>query len=128
MTVFEKARELGVMLSETTQGKRLADAKYIFDGNEEAQKLFFDYQQERDLYRTKLSKGEVTESEKEKFVERTREIQNNPIIVELLLAENEFADFTQMVFDIAKATAEGEMPIKTTGGCTGKCSTCGGCY
>ena len=36
--VYEKARELGEMLLETKEGKRYYDAKYVYDGDDEAKK------------------------------------------------------------------------------------------
>lgn len=128
MTIFEKARELGIMLSETTQGKKLADAKYIFDGNEQAQKLFFEYQQKRNEIREKAKNNTLTGEEKEVFDKMTNEVQENAIIMELLIAENEFSEFMAMVLDLVKATADGEMPEATSLGCTGNCSSCGGCH
>lgn len=127
MTIFQKARELGEMLSETVQGKRLADAKYVFDGNEQAQKLFFEYNDYRRYYRERTANGEVSEEDNKKFEEFVEKIQANDIICELLTAQNEFSDLSQMIFEIARATAEGEMPSESLGGCTGSCATCGGC-
>ena len=40
-TVFDKARDLATALLESEAGKKVNDARYIFDGDEEAQKQVF---------------------------------------------------------------------------------------
>lgn len=43
-TVFDKARDLATALLESEAGKKVNDARYIFDGDEEAQKQLLNIQ------------------------------------------------------------------------------------
>lgn len=43
-TVFDKARDLATALLESEAGKKVNDARFIFDGNEEAQKQLLNIQ------------------------------------------------------------------------------------
>ena len=52
-TVFDKARDLATALLESEAGKKVNDARFIFDGNEEAQKQLFEYSN----FRTTLETG-----------------------------------------------------------------------
>lgn len=129
MTVYEKARELGELLLETEQAKRLTDARYIFDGDEQAQKALFDYTEYRNNVVNKMEDGslkpEQYKEEAKKINEMAKELKNTPIVGDMLKAESEFNSLVNQVMEILKVTINGE---EETSGCTGNCSGCSGCH
>lgn len=129
MTIFEKARELGEMITETEQGKRLNDARFVFDGSEEAQRLLFEYTDFRQKIQYQMENGEMSkekfEEAKEYMAKKADELKAHPIVGEMLQAENEFNFVVNQVMEILKATITGE---ESSGGCNGSCSGCSGCH
>ena len=62
-TVFDKARDLATALLESEAGKKVNDARYIFDGDEEAQKQLFEYSNFRTTLETGIQNGSLSEEE-----------------------------------------------------------------
>lgn len=128
MDVFEKARELGNLLLETPEGKKLNDKKYIFEGNEESQRKLFEYSRYREAVQVKIHSGELSEEdlkvEQENMKKKIDEVTADPIISDMLKAEEEFSALVNQAMNVLRATIEGE----SEGGCSGSCSSCGGCH
>lgn len=128
MTVYEKARELGEMLLETKEGKRLYDAKFVYKEDLEARKALTEYMQYRNILQSKVNTGSVSEEQIKDEIEKLNEIgkkaRENKVVAELMDAEEEFSKIVNSVLGILKDTVlENE-----EGGCSGSCSSCGGCH
>lgn len=128
MDIFEKARELGNLLLETEEGKKLNDKKYIFDGNEEAKRKLYEYSRYREGVQVKIHSGELSEeelkAEQENMKKKIDEVMADPIISDMFKAEEEFSYLVNQVMNVLRATIEGT----SEGGCSGSCSSCGGCH
>lgn len=128
MTVFEMARELGNMLKETEEYKRLSGARYIFDGDEESKKSMSAYVNLRDSIKMKMESGDFSkedfEDEYRKLNKMAEELKIHPVIGELIKAENKFNSLANQVMDILKQTITNDEESS----CGGNCSSCGGCH
>lgn len=128
MTVFEMARELGNMLKETQEYKRLSGARYIFDGDEEAKRSMSDYVNLRDSIKMRMESGNFSkedfEEESKKLNKMAEELKKQPVIGELINAENRFNSLANQVMDILRQTITGD----EEGSCGGNCSGCSGCH
>ena len=131
MTIYEKAKDLGEAILETEQGKRAVEARYIFDGNEEAQKMLSAFTSYRANIQMKAQNGELTdeqiEEESSKINDMAIEVQKNEIINELIKAEKNLGIIVNEVFGILKGIVDGEEE-GCGDGCGGCCSSCGGCH
>ncbi len=130
-TVFDKARELAEMLLESEQGKKMNDARYVFECNEDAKAQLINYTNYRQAVQMKIDSGELSEEETKKESEKIsamiKEMQANPIINDMVAAESDFNMYVNRVMSVFQATLQG-MPENEEGGCTGSCSSCGGCH
>lgn len=128
MNIFEKARELGNLILETKEGKKLNDKRYIFDANEDAKRKLFEYSRYRDSIQIKINNGELSgeelKSEQENLKKKASEVMEDPIIREMFAAEEELSAIVNQVINILTATVEGN----ADGGCSGNCSVCSGCH
>ena len=128
-SIFNEARKLADMLLETTEGKALNDARYIFEGNEEAQNMLNEYSIYRRKIQTMANNDEISdeelEQENEKIAARIKELQQNEVIRNLFVAEQNFNNIVNHVMNVFNATLAGQENI---GGCSGSCATCGGCH
>lgn len=128
MEIYNKARELAELLLQTDEGKAMADARFIYEGNEEAKKLLFNYSQYRDGVQVKMESGtfsqEEFEKEKEKLDAMIAEVRANPIIADMINAENQFNALANQVMNVFKATIMGQ----DEDSCGGNCGSCGGCH
>ena len=129
--IFDTARKLAEKLLETEEGKKLNDARYVFDGNEEAQKMFADYAQYRNIIQIKANNDDITDEELERENEiiaaKIKELQENQVIRDLFIAEKNFNNIVTHVMDVFQTTLRGDEAMNS-GGCSGSCSTCGGCH
>lgn len=130
-TVFDKARELAEMLLESEQGKKMNEAKYIFEGNEKAKAELLNYTNYMQAVKMRIGEGNLSQeeidNESEKLREMRKKLQANPIINDMVAAESDFNMFVNHVMSVFQATLQGD-PEGGAGGCTGSCSTCGGCH
>ncbi len=128
MTVFEMARELGNMLKETEEYKRLSGARYIFDGDYESKKSMSDYVNLRDSIKIRMESGNFSkedfEEESRKLNKMAEELKSQPVIGELINAENKFNNLANQVMDILRQTITGD----DESSCGGNCSGCSGCH
>lgn len=129
MTVYDKARELGNLLLESEEGKRLNDKRYIFDGSEESKRRLNEYSRYRESVHLKLNSGELGEEEvkleQENLKKKIEEVTADPIISDMIRAEEDFANLVSSVMNIVRATIEGES--EGFAGCSGNCRGCSGC-
>jgi len=126
--IYSKARELAQMLLSTEAGQRLETARYIFDGDEEAQKVLFKYNDYRNDVQMKIQDGKLNEKEikaaKTKLINLANNVKNHKVAGELVKAENNFNNLVNSVMDVFGSTLTGEFK---EGNCSGSCSNCSGC-
>ena len=130
MTVYEKARELGEMILETKEGKRLYDAKFIYGGDDDAKKVLTEYMMYRNILRSKAGDGSKTEEELKSEIQKLNDLgekaKENAVVKELMDAEDKFNTLVNSVLNILKETVLKDE--EESEGCTGSCSSCGGCH
>ncbi len=128
MSVYEKARELGEMILETKEGKRLYDARFIYQGDDDAKKALTEYMQYRNILQEKVHDGSVSEEQLQEEIGKLNKIaekaKENKVVSELMEAEDEFNKLVNSVLGILKDTVLKD----EEGGCSGNCSSCGGCH
>ena len=94
MTVYEKARELGEMILETKEGKRLYDAKFIYGGDDDAKKVLTEYMMYRNILRSKAGDGSISEEELKSEIQKLNVLgekaKENAVVKELMDAEDKF--------------------------------------
>ncbi len=128
MTVYELARELGNKMLQSDEGKAVADARYVFDGDKEAQSKLFNYSNYKASVQQKYNSGLINDeelaAESVKLGEMMEELKQNPVITDMLDAETKFSMMVNEVMSILNATVTGS----AEGGCSGNCASCGGCH
>lgn len=127
--IFKQAREFANTLLETKEGKAYTEAKYIFEGNEDAVSLLNVYAQKTQSLQIKINNGELEENlkdDKEDIKQFVEKIKKEPILVKLFEAEDEFNALVGSVMDIFNQTLSGKE--EQQGGCSGGCGSCGGCH
>ena len=130
MTVYEKARELGEMILETKEGKRLYDAKFIYGGDDDAKKVLTEYMMYRNILRSKAGDGSISEEELKSEIQKLNVLgekaKENAVVKELMDAEDKFNTLVNSVLNSLKETVLKDE--EESEGCTGSCSSCGGCH
>lgn len=130
-SIFEQARELAYAVLSTDEGKKVAETRYIFDNNEEARQQLLDYNTYREAVNMRVQEGSITQedlkAEGTKLSEMVAELKKNPVINDMVQAESEFNAVINRVMSIFQSTITGECDDEDCG-CTGSCSSCGGCH
>lgn len=125
--IFQAARDLANMLLETKEGMAYNDAKYVFDGDEQAQAMLRDYSLFRNAVQQRINNNEITEEELEeentKLKAKIEELTNNEVINNMFVAEQNFNQLVNTAMNIIQATIQGD-----EGGCNGNCGGCCGCH
>ena len=129
-TVFEMARALGEELQKTPQVEALLAAKNAYEADTEIATLVQEYTQLHHDFEEKMQSGGITAEEQREFSEMMKTkgelIRNNKLATDLYVAEQNFNNFMNSVFNIITATLTGEEP-EQAGGCDPSCcSSCGG--
>lgn len=136
MSVIEKTRELGKAIQEDERYIRYMKACEINDTDSELQKAIGEF----NLKRAELSK-EMKEPDKnaDKLTELDKEIRemyDSIMAMPKMVEYNEAKDAMDKLLDsinyIVSMSANGEDPMtcpeQAPHGCSGSCSTCGGCH
>ena len=129
-TVFEMARALGEELQKTPQVEALLAAKNAYEADPEIAKLVQEYTQMHYDFEAKMQQGGIPVEEQREFNEKMKTmgeaIRTNKLAADLYVAEQNFNNFVNAVFNIITATLTGEEPAQA-GSCDPSCCTsCGG--
>lgn len=133
MDIIEKTRELGKLIQQEEAYKKLHDAEYKADNDNELQELIKEFNLKRLQINTETQK---TNKDPEKIQELNSEMQkiyanimSNQNMIDYNAAKQEFDQITTRIMTILQNSAQGEDPETTdyTPSCSGSCSTCGGC-
>lgn len=134
MTVIESVRELGKAIQKDERFIRYAKAKLQSDGDNELQAAIGEFNITRMELDREASNGSDNNVRTQELNEKLREIygkvMSNPSMVEFNTAKVELDQMMGEVNVIISKVLDGEDPetCTTDSGCTGSCSSCGGCH
>ena len=125
MEIFEKVRELGEMIQQSDEMKRMKDMELKHENDEEAKALMKEFNLNRmnlarDMQNNKISREEAVRRNDEAFNEMC---EKSPVIKELVEAKKNFDGMVNQINQILNYYITGADPS-----CTHDCSTCGGCH
>lgn len=125
MDIFEKTEELGKMIQETEEMKRMTAADVAQQTSEEAQALLREFN---------LARMNLARDMQEGKIEKTEAIKKNTQLFEDMVNSNEIIKEyveSKKAFDAVIGKINGILNFYITGqdpNCTHDCSTCGGCH
>ena len=126
--ILQKAKELGVMIADSREfiNMKAAEEKQLSDP--EAQKLMMEYAQTRDELSKRASKDGITKEDFEEIKFESQKafekICENENIKAYLEANRKFSSLIEQVNSIIGYFVKGG----EESGCSGNCSSCGGCH
>ena len=134
MDVIEKVRELGKAIQQDERFIRYAKAKLANDNDKDLQAAIGNF----NITRMKLDREISSENKDDEKVQKLNdelrrvygEIMSAPAMVEYNTAKAEVDSMVNDINVIISKCLDGEDPdtCDTNSGCTGSCSTCGGCH
>lgn len=131
-TIFEMARALGEELQKTPQVEALVAAKAAYENDPEIAKLVEEYTKLHYDFEAKMNAGGISVEEQRAFNEQMKAkgeaIRTNKLASDLYVAEQNFNNFVNSVFNIITATLTGEEPEQGGGCASGGCASCSGCH
>ncbi len=134
MTVIESVRELGKAIQQDERFIRFAKARLDMDNDKELQAVIGEFNIARMNLETESAKEDRDEEKMKELNEGLREIygkiMSNSIMVEFNTAKVAVDQMMNEINIIIGKTLDGEDPetCSVESGCSGSCSTCGGCH
>lgn len=134
MSVIESVRELGKAIQQDERFIRFAKARLESDNDKELQAAIGEFNIARMNLETESSKEDRDEEKMKELNETLREIYGkvmaNPTMVEFNTAKVALDQMMNEINVIIGKTLDGEDPATCTAesGCSGSCSSCGGCH
>lgn len=134
MDIIKMARELGKAIQQDERYTAYMAAKDANDKDEELQELIGDFNLKRMNINQEMSNPEKSEERLKKLDEELKEIyaqiMGNDGMIAFNTAQNELEQLIGDVNQIITMCANGEDPdtCQVQHGCSGSCSTCGGCH
>lgn len=129
MTVIEMAKQLGEAISGSEEFLRYKAAEEAYHADAEAGRLTEEYGKKSEELAKELSKDGITPAEmikiRQKMTAEYGALCLNPVIKEFLSAKGEAEQLLSQVNGIIHYYVTGE---EEQGGCSGNCSSCGGCH
>lgn len=127
--IIEKARELGQMISESDEFKALKGAEDLQLADPEAQQMMMDYSVTREALSKRAAADGVTKEDLENIQKEAQDafekLLTNKNIKRYIDANQAFKTLIDQVNAIIAFYVKGE---EQSGGCSGNCSSCGGCH
>ncbi|MBQ8526280.1 MAG: YlbF family regulator [Clostridia bacterium] len=126
--ILEKAKELGMMIADSDEFKRLKETEDIQLSDPEAQQMMMNYNKSREALSERAAAPDLTKEEWEKIqmdaqAEFIKLCQNDKI-KNYLDANQCFSDLINQVNGIIAHFVKGE----DQSGCSGSCASCKGCH
>lgn len=126
MDIFEKAKELGVMIAESEQFKTFKATEEAQLNDKEAVELMMEYHNNRQVLNEKAMNSELSKEDFEALKVAAQgafdKIMANDKIKAYVEAQQNFAAMMDQINGILSYYVTG----KDNEGCTGSCSSCGG--
>ncbi|MEL7603218.1 MAG: YlbF family regulator [Bacillota bacterium] len=127
--ILEKARDLGLALSESQEFSRMQSARAVLDANEAVTSTLQDYQQKQEQLLDLLSgdnPDRLQVAALSRDVETLQEqLLSNPVFSEAMEAQNAFS---QLMAQVNREISACIGVQQSEGGCGGSCSGCSGCH
>ena len=125
--IIEKAKELGLLLKDSDIVKDYTAAKAAYENNQEMRELLGQFNLHK-MSIAMISKQENADEERlaeheEKLTEVYNKIMESPLMIDFQEKSNRVETIISNINSILNLYITGE----PAGGCTGSCSTCGGC-
>lgn len=135
MDVISIARQLGMAIQSDPRYIRMEIAKRANDSDQNLQDLIGEFNLKR-ISINQLGSEENADNEKvsklnEEIMALYNQIMETEAMKEYNLAKTDFDSMMNFVETIIAGSVNGEDPeeiTEHTGGCSGSCSTCGGCH
>ena len=135
MDLIELARQLGKEIQQDEAYIKMRTAEQASEADEELQELIADFNFKRMAINNESSK---TEKDEEKIKELNKDMRHlysrvmkNENMARYNIAKQEFGEKLQRIIAIIQNSADGDDPETTDlvggMGCSGRCSSCGGC-
>ncbi len=134
MKLIEMAREMGKEIQSTPEYKRLMAAKEANDNDKELQDGIGKFNLKRLEMNNEMQKPERDDAKLQALNEELQkiytEVMGNASMMEFNIAKQEMDEIMQQVNAILTMCVNGEDPetCEIPTGCSGSCSTCGGCH
>ncbi len=134
MDVIAMARELGHAIQNMNSYKEMMKLSDECDSDKELQSMVEEFNRLKGRINQEIMSDERDDDKIGEMDKRLREvysvITSNPKMKALSDAKENFAQTFNYVSQIITASANGENPdtIELVAGCTGSCSSCGGCH
>lgn len=129
--VEDTARKLAEELIKSEYAQKLIAAKKAYDEDIEAQKMVQEYIDMQNRFQNRLATEDVSDEDKDKFYNDINDLNNEIKTREssggLYKAESDFNDYMQSVYGIISAAVQNAIAPEGSG-CSGSCSSCGGCH
>lgn len=130
MTVFDMARDLGKLITETEQAEARDKAQQEFLQNEAAVKIMGEYERFQREIEMKMQSGSMSQEE---FADASAELKRlgskvkaNPVAGGYIESVNDFNKMLNQVFHIIQGAAWGQLDESRCGnGCCGDGGDCG---
>ena len=135
MTVIEMARELGKKIQQEESYIALTNAQRAVEEDEELQEKIAEFNMKRYELTQEITKADRDDKKIEELDKVVRELYdvatNHEKMVAYNNAQDEFNEMFEYVLHIIQMSATGDDPDTIErpeqGGCSGDCSSCGGC-
>ncbi len=128
-SIMNAAEALGKLIGESEERKRATIAVNALMNNETAAKLMMDYNELRQKEMMKLQVKEPSKEELEAFQNlmqtEFKKLAENEIVAEYMEANKAYEALVKRVNGVLGYYINGEEPES---GCSGSCSSCGGCH
>ncbi len=129
MDIFEKAKELGVMIAESDEFKTFKETETAQLDDKEAVELMMEYHNTRQSLNDKAVNPDLSKEEFENLKKEAQlafnKIMANDKIAAYVKAQQDFAAMMEQINGILSYYVTG----KDSQGCNGSCSSCaGGCH
>jgi cell fate (sporulation/competence/biofilm development) regulator YlbF (YheA/YmcA/DUF963 family) len=128
MTIYEKAKELGEMISESQELQNLRFAEETIINNQDALDIFNDFSAIREEYASLMAQGEDgerLEQVKRSLIEKNEALMENHVTKSYIDSKNTVDNIFKTVTDILMRAVNGAEEESQGGGCSsGGCSGC----
>ena len=128
MNVFEKAHELGAMIAESAELKKVNEAREAQTADNDAALALMNYNRKRDQLIKEASDPDISNERMQEIRnEMEREVDklnNNKTIADFMEAMQAFNDMMDQINGIVASYIN----PSEDGGCSGNCGSCSGCH
>lgn len=129
--VEDTARKLAEELIASEYAQKLIAAKKAYDEDLDAQNMVSQYINMQNSFQSRLGTEDVSDEEKDKFYndinELNKQIKERESSGGLYRAESDFNEYMQSVYGIISTAVQNAITPEEAG-CSGSCSSCGGCH